>query len=115
MNEGAHRSVYSFLGNSSSSFSLQYEDGRVQGWPLHFISTWLLSADCCRLDLLVVDADPPTRIELRGRNLAEVVEALASGSGGSAIVQGERYLPIAAPARAYVVSAQAKRAWLSDE
>lgn len=108
-------SVVSFLGNSSPSLSLRHEDGSVQGWPMQYVATWLLSSDGRSLDILVVDADPPTRLELRGQGLAEVTDALASGSGGTVIVQGVRYLPLATPGRAYVVSAQAKRAWLSDE
>ena len=109
MTEYPQQSVVSFVENGSVSLSLRFVDGRVQGWPLHLISTWSLSADGRSLDIHVVDADPLTRLELRGRNLAEVAEAIASGRGGIVSVHGERYLSLAAIGRAYVVSAEAKR------
>jgi hypothetical protein len=115
MNGNQNESVVSFLGNTSASFSLKYDDGSVQGWPLHLVATWSLSADGRNLDLLVMDADPPTRLELRGYNLGEVADALAFGSGGTATVHGVRYLALAVPERAYLVSAQVRRMQLSDE
>lgn len=109
MNDEPHDAVVSFRANSVASFILQYEDGRARGWPLHYLSTWSLSADGRTLDLLLVDADPPTRIALRGQNLGEIADALASGGGGTAVVCGSRYLSLASPERAYVVSAEVRR------